>query len=71
MDNRGSIPGRGRDFLYTTASRPALGATQPLIQWVPGAGHEADRSSPSGAEVMNARSHNSTPPIRFHGVVLK
>jgi len=37
-------------FLFTTASRPALGPTQPPMQWVQGAlslglkrpGHEAD-----------------------------
>jgi hypothetical protein len=46
-------------FLFTTASRPALGPTQPPIQWVPGAlslgvkrpGREADHSPPSSAEV--------------------
>jgi hypothetical protein len=45
--------------LVTTASRTALGPTQPPIQWVPGAvslgvkrpGREADHSPPSSAEV--------------------
>jgi hypothetical protein len=46
-------------FLFTTASRTALGPTQPPIHWVPGAlslvvkrpGREADHSPPSSAEV--------------------
>jgi hypothetical protein len=46
-------------FLFTTASRTALGPTQPRIQWVPGAlslgvkrpRREADHSPPSSAEV--------------------
>jgi hypothetical protein len=46
-------------FLFTTASRTALGPTQPPIQWVAGAlslgvkrpGREADHSPPSSAEV--------------------
>jgi hypothetical protein len=46
-------------FLFTTASRTALGPTQPPIQWVPGTlslgvkrpGREADHSPPSSAEV--------------------
>jgi hypothetical protein len=46
-------------FLFTTASRPALGLTQPPIQWVPEdlslgvkwPKCEADHSPPSGAEV--------------------
>jgi hypothetical protein len=65
-------------FLFTTASRPTLGSTQPSIQSVPGAvslavkrpGREADHSPPSSAEVKNAWSYTSTPPIRLHGVVL-
>jgi hypothetical protein len=46
-------------FLFTTASRPALGPTQHHIQWVQGApslgvkwpGREANHSPPSSAEV--------------------
>jgi hypothetical protein len=45
-------------FIFTTASRPAPGPTQPPIQWVPGAlslgvkrlGSEADHSPPFSAE---------------------
>jgi hypothetical protein len=45
-------------FLFSTASRPDLGPTQPPIQWVPGAlslvnrpQRETDHSPPSSAEV--------------------
>jgi hypothetical protein len=46
-------------FLFTTVSIPALGPTQPPIQWVPGAPslgikrprREADHSLPSSAEI--------------------
>jgi hypothetical protein len=35
LDDQSLIPGRGRDFfLFGTISRPALGPTQPPIQWV-------------------------------------
>jgi hypothetical protein len=65
-------------FLFTTASRTALGPTQPSIQWVPEAlslgvkllRREANHSAPSSVEVKNAWSYTSTTPIRLHGVVL-
>jgi hypothetical protein len=62
LDDRGfrvRFPAGLGIFLFTTASRTALGPIQPPIQWVPGAvslevewpGREADHSPPSSAEV--------------------
>jgi hypothetical protein len=70
--------GRGLGILFITASRTALGPTQPPIQWVPGAlslgvkqpGRQADHSPPSSAEVKNAWSYTATTPICLHGVVI-
>jgi hypothetical protein len=36
MDGRVSIPGRGKIFLFSIASRPALGPTHPSVLWVQG-----------------------------------
>jgi hypothetical protein len=60
-------------FLFTIASRPAVGPPPPqrpgaLSLGVKRPGRETDHSS--SAEVKNAWSYPSTPPIRFHGVVL-
>jgi hypothetical protein len=60
-------------FLFTTASRTALGPTQPPIQWVLDAlslgvkrpWREAGHSPPSSAEVKNAWSYTSIPPYVF------
>jgi hypothetical protein len=68
QDSWGSIPGRGNIFLSSTESRPALGPTQPPIQFVPEAnshrvkqpGREADRSQSSSDEDMNG---GATPPL--------
>jgi hypothetical protein len=62
-------PQRQDIFLYSTASRPALGPTQPSIQWVQEAlsprdkrlGHEADHSPSSSAEVKNGGAIPSLP----------
>jgi hypothetical protein len=70
----GSSVGSGWKFFHlTTASRPALGPTQPPIQWVQGdlsmgverLGCEADHSPPLNAEVKNACSYISTPQYAF------
>jgi hypothetical protein len=61
LDRWGSIPCRSKIFLFSTASRPAMGPTQPSIQWVLGVsslrvkqlGHEADHSPPSSADIKN------------------
>jgi hypothetical protein len=62
---------------FKARASPALGSTQPPIQWEPGAlspgekrpGREADHSPPAGAEVKKVWIYTSTP-IRFHGVML-
>jgi hypothetical protein len=64
-------------FLIDTASRPALGHTQPRTKWFRGyfpRGYSGRgvklNTPPSGAEIKNTWSCTSTPPIRLHGVVL-
>jgi hypothetical protein len=65
-------------FLFATASRPTLGPIQPPNQWVLRAlaagvkrpEPESDDSPPSSDEVKNVWSYISTPPIRFHGVMV-
>jgi hypothetical protein len=74
---RSSSLGRVKNFLFSRSSRPALRATQPPIQWVPGAlspgvkrpGREADHSPPTSAESRKCGSIQPLP-IRLHGVVL-
>jgi hypothetical protein len=68
-----SNPGMVKNFLFSTSSRPALGSTQPPIQWVPGPlylgvkrqGCEADHSPPASAEVKKMWIYTSTPPYTF------
>jgi hypothetical protein len=59
LDGQVSIPSSGRDFFFSTASRPALGPIQTPSQSVSGAfspgmkrpGREVDNSPPSSIEV--------------------
>jgi hypothetical protein len=60
-------------LMFSTASRPTLGPSQPPIQCVTGAispgvmrsGREADHSPPCSAEVKNTWTYTSTPPYVF------
>jgi hypothetical protein len=66
---RSSSPGRVKIFISSTSSRPALGSTQPPIQWVPDAlspgikrpGREADHFPPASAEIKKMWIYTSTP----------
>jgi hypothetical protein len=61
LDGWGLIPSTGKIFLFSIVSSPALGPTQPPIQWVLGPpspkvkqqGNEVDRSPLSNAKVKN------------------
>jgi len=81
LDDRGSIPGKGKDFfVFATASRhwgpPNLlskenrGGGGGPSSWVERPGRQADHSPPSSAEVKKVWSYTSTLPILLNGVVL-
>jgi hypothetical protein len=59
--------------LFLTASRQALGPTQPPTHWIPEAPTPGVKltTHPPSAEVKNAWSYTSTPPVCLHGVVVK
>jgi hypothetical protein len=67
------VPESAGTFLFTTASRPSLGSTQPPIQWVPGAlswgvkrpESVTDHSPLSSAEVKNVWRYTSTPQYTY------
>jgi hypothetical protein len=70
---RSSSPNRVKNFLFSTSSIPALGSTQPPIQWVPGAlfprvnrpGREADHSPPTSAELKKNVDLYIHSPLRL------
>jgi hypothetical protein len=73
----GLSPDRVGMYLFTTMFRPALGPTQPTIQWVPGALSlrvkqlwcEANHSPPSSVKVKNVWNSFNMPS--GHGAQLK
>jgi hypothetical protein len=70
---RSSSPGRVKNFLFFTSSRPALRSTKPPIHRVPEAlspgvkrlGREAHHSPPTTAEVKKIWIYIITPPYAF------
>jgi hypothetical protein len=78
LDDQGSIPRqRQRIFLLASAFRPALGPTQPPIQWVPGVlspgvkrgwGVTLTTHPRLVPRLKMSRSYTSSPPRRLHGV---
>jgi len=71
LDDRGSILGGNRNFLYAITYAPSSGPTQPPILWVPEYQMvpEDGHSSPSSDEVKKSCSFTSTPSIRLQAVV--
>jgi hypothetical protein len=73
----GSNLGSDKRFLSAPNSWPALGPTQPPIQWLPGiffpgvlwSESEAGHSPPSGVEVKNEWTYTSIHPVYLHGVL--
>ena len=69
LDGPGIESQWGRDFPHL--SRPALGPTQPPVQWLPALslggkerlGRDADPSPPSSAVVKKEQNYTSTPAI--------
>jgi hypothetical protein len=69
LDDRVPVGSR----IFSTSSRPALGPTQPHIQWEPGAlspgvkrqGRKADHSPPTSVSVKKMWIYTSTLPYAF------
>ena len=71
----GSNPGEGRDFPHL--SRPALGLTQPPVQWVPGLsrgkeqpGRDADPSPPMGRTACTEPQHLYKGALNLYLVIV-
>jgi hypothetical protein len=71
LEGRGSILSRGKFFLLSVISTPALGHTQPPIQCVPEVKRprrEVDHSTPSCAKVKNGGAITPLPHIVLNSI---
>jgi len=67
LGDRGSIAGRNRDFfLFSSASIPTLGSTQPCMKWITPLGVVwIWPPTSTSAKLKNTWSYNSAPPYVF------
>jgi hypothetical protein len=68
LDGRDFISGRGKIFLFSTKSSPAMGPTQSPLQWVP-------ESISPGVKQTGREDDYSPPPsarsfLCLHGILL-
>jgi hypothetical protein len=59
LDGPHSVPGKAKIFLFSIVSKPALGPTNPPIQWVPGA---IPRRQSDRGEKLTIRLHPVSRP---------
>jgi hypothetical protein len=65
-------PGRVKNFHYSTSSRPALGSTQPPIQWVLSPGVKLQgREAHTYLQLVSRSRKRGSIYTRLQGVVLK
>jgi hypothetical protein len=65
--DHGSIPGRGKTCLFSKAPSPALGPTQPLIQWLSRAiSHGHRMRLPLTPSSTNIKNQWSCTPLLLH-----
>jgi hypothetical protein len=68
LNDRESIPGRSKIFLFSTTSRLALGPIQPSVQWVavalsPGVKQQVREAVHSPPSIVEIKNSGAVPPV--------
>jgi hypothetical protein len=72
LDDRGFESRQGLGiFLFTSASRPPLGATQPPIQWLPGALSLGVKLTTHLHLVPRSRMHGAISPLPQYAFIVR